>query len=197
LREANAERILRRRGTVGPEPRGDSAAAGTRAGERRLCQERAAVSVPALRRRTVPRGARERAQGIGAGVEVFGRKPGYDPKLDGIVRTEAIRLRARLEKYYADDGSRDPVVVIELPKGGYRPTLCTRPSCENDRGRPSVVERTEPPAVLSATHARAGRPEVVDCGHRCSRPACGDSRLGGHSSASAASETELIRTPGH
>jgi hypothetical protein len=155
LREANAERILRRRGTVGPEPRGDSAAAGTRAGERRLCQERAAVSVPALRRRTVPRGARERAQGIGAGVEVFGRKPGYDPKLDGIVRTEAIRLRARLEKYYADDGSRDPVVVIELPKGGYRPTLCTRPSCEN--APRSWKGRSPRPFSRRRTRERGGR----------------------------------------
>ena len=55
-------------------------------------------------------------------VEVFGRDPGYDPKLDGIVRTEAMRLRARLDKYYADEGSRDPL-VIELPKGGYRPVF--------------------------------------------------------------------------
>ncbi len=30
-------------------------------------------------------------------VEVFGRDPGYDPKLDGIVRTEAMRLRTRLD----------------------------------------------------------------------------------------------------
>lgn len=58
-------------------------------------------------------------------VEVFGRPPGYDPKLDGIVRTEAIRLRARLAKYYAAQGSGDPL-VIELPKGGYRPTFRQR-----------------------------------------------------------------------
>ena len=30
--------------------------------------------------------------------EVFGRQADYDPKLDAIVRTEAVRLRARLEK---------------------------------------------------------------------------------------------------
>ena len=35
------------------------------------------------------------------------RDAGYDPKLDAIVRTEAVRLRARLEKYYAGEGSRD------------------------------------------------------------------------------------------
>ena len=54
------------------------------------------------------------------GVEVFGRKPDYDPKLDAIVRTEAVRLRARLQKFYASEGSQDPL-IIELPKGAYRP----------------------------------------------------------------------------
>lgn len=53
-------------------------------------------------------------------VEVFGRKPDYDPKLDSIVRTEAGRLRARLVEYYAGEGRSDPL-VIELPKGGYTP----------------------------------------------------------------------------
>ncbi len=58
-------------------------------------------------------------------VEVFGRDPGYDPKLDGIVRTEAMRLRARLDKYYAAEGSQDPL-IIELPKGGYKPVFRQR-----------------------------------------------------------------------
>jgi TolB-like protein/Flp pilus assembly protein TadD len=55
-------------------------------------------------------------------VEVFDRKPDYDPKQYSIVRTEAGRLRARLAEYYAGEGSRDPV-VIELPKGGYVPAF--------------------------------------------------------------------------
>src|SRR5262245_43536961 len=55
-------------------------------------------------------------------VEGFGRKPEYDPKRDSIVRTEAVRLRARLSKYYAGEGSRDPV-IIELPKGAYKPVF--------------------------------------------------------------------------
>jgi hypothetical protein len=54
------------------------------------------------------------------GVEVFGRRPGYDPKLDSTVRTEAVHLRARLGKYYSSEGTQDPL-VIELPKGGYVP----------------------------------------------------------------------------
>lgn len=59
------------------------------------------------------------------GVEVFGRQPGFDPRVDGIVRTEAIRLRARLDKYYASEGHADPL-IIALPKGGYRPVILER-----------------------------------------------------------------------
>jgi TolB-like protein/Flp pilus assembly protein TadD len=51
-------------------------------------------------------------------VEVFGRSPDYNPKRDPIVRTEAARLRARLNEYYLSGGQSDPM-VIELPKGGY------------------------------------------------------------------------------
>jgi TolB-like protein/tetratricopeptide (TPR) repeat protein len=54
--------------------------------------------------------------------EVFGRKPDYDPKRDAIVRTEAGRLRARLNGYYATDGRSDRL-IIELPKGAYRPVF--------------------------------------------------------------------------
>jgi TolB-like protein len=54
------------------------------------------------------------------GVEVFGRRADYDPKLDSTVRSEAARLRARLRKYYLTEGSQDPL-GIELPKGGYVP----------------------------------------------------------------------------
>src|SRR6266550_1547779 len=43
-------------------------------------------------------------------VEVFGRKPDYDPRLDSIVRTEAGRLRARLTEYYVTEGSQDPCI---------------------------------------------------------------------------------------
>jgi TolB-like protein/Tfp pilus assembly protein PilF len=71
------------------------------------------------------------------GVEVFGREPGYDPKLDAIVRTEAIRLRTRLEKYYASEGSADPLIV-ELPKGGYKPSFRARPALQQEGKTPST-----------------------------------------------------------
>jgi TolB-like protein len=66
-------------------------------------------------------------------VAVFGRKPDYDPKLDAIVRTEAVRLRARLSKYYSDEGGGDPV-IIELPKGGYTPVFRQREADREELG---------------------------------------------------------------
>src|SRR6476469_9075747 len=55
-------------------------------------------------------------------MEVFGRGADHDPKQDSIVRTEASRLRARLNEYYLGDGKND-ALVIELPKGGYTPVF--------------------------------------------------------------------------
>jgi len=57
------------------------------------------------------------------GVEVFGRKPDFDPKLDSVVRTEAARLRARLAEYYGREGGPERGLVIEIPKGGYLPAF--------------------------------------------------------------------------
>jgi serine/threonine-protein kinase len=53
-------------------------------------------------------------------VEVFGRRPDFDSRLDPVVRTEAVRLRARLSEYYINEGKAD-ALIIELPKGGYVP----------------------------------------------------------------------------
>src|ERR1051325_6117304 len=72
------------------------------------------------------------------GIEVFGRKPGFDPQQDSTVRSEAARLRARLAEYYAGEGRGD-AVLIELPKGGYTPRFRqhetageTAPKTKND-----------------------------------------------------------------
>ena len=82
------------------------------------------------------------------GVEVFGRDPGYDPKLDAIVRTEAVRLRARLDKYYAAEGSADPL-IIELPKGGYKPVFRARPPLQTE-GKTRSTRNWWVAAVLAA-----------------------------------------------
>src|SRR5262245_2134593 len=76
-------------------------------------------------------------------IEVFGRPPSYDPKQDPIVRTEAIRLRARLSEYYLNGGKDDPL-VIELPKGGYVPVI--RPSERTPEiTSPPIAAHSEPP----------------------------------------------------
>ena len=56
------------------------------------------------------------------GVEVFQRQPGYDPKLDSVVRTSATRLRSKLLEYYSTEGQND-AVRIEYPKGSYVPII--------------------------------------------------------------------------
>jgi TolB-like protein len=77
------------------------------------------------------------------GVEIFGRAPDYNPKRDAIVRTEASRLRERLNEYYLDAGKDDPL-VIELPKGGYVPVI--RPSQRSPEiTSPLAIAQSEPP----------------------------------------------------
>jgi TolB-like protein len=74
------------------------------------------------------------------GVEVFGRRPDYDVRQDSIVRTEAGKLRARLAKYYAGEGAVGQV-VIELPKGGYRPVFRNAEVMKEETAAPSWPNR--------------------------------------------------------
>jgi serine/threonine-protein kinase len=59
------------------------------------------------------------------GVQVFGKEPSFDPRTDPIVRVQARRLRARLVRYYREEGQGDEL-VIDLPKGGYTPVFRRR-----------------------------------------------------------------------
>jgi hypothetical protein len=54
------------------------------------------------------------------GVQVFRKGTDFDPRTDTQVRTEASRLRGRLERYYATEGAADELWV-DLPKGHYVP----------------------------------------------------------------------------
>ena len=58
-------------------------------------------------------------------VEVFDRGPQFDPKADGVVRTQAGLMRRHLERYYASEGRHDPVLII-VPKGHYVPKFCAQ-----------------------------------------------------------------------
>ena len=52
------------------------------------------------------------------GISVFERPQDWDPKLDNIVRSEARRLRGKLEAYAASNDP-DETVRITMPTGGY------------------------------------------------------------------------------
>src|SRR6202023_2787540 len=56
------------------------------------------------------------------GVEIYGRPPTYDPRIDPIIRVEARRLRAKLCQFYEATEAQAPV-EIEYPKGSYVPSF--------------------------------------------------------------------------
>jgi hypothetical protein len=66
------------------------------------------------------------------GHRVFGRPAMYNTGEDSIVRTEARILRQRLERYFANEGVDEPI-VLEIPKGTYLPVFLRRerPSTEH------------------------------------------------------------------
>jgi hypothetical protein len=56
------------------------------------------------------------------GQAVFGRSQDYDSAVDGIVRSQASRLRRRLDLYFQQEGADEPV-RIAIPRGGYVPVF--------------------------------------------------------------------------
>jgi TolB-like protein len=58
-------------------------------------------------------------------VSVFRRAREFDPGADPIVRVQARRLRAKLERYYQADG-RDEPIRIDYPVGSYSPVFSRR-----------------------------------------------------------------------
>jgi hypothetical protein len=54
------------------------------------------------------------------GAAVFGKAPDYDSSIDGIVRTQASRLRHRLDQYFKEEGADEPLQIV-IPRGGYIP----------------------------------------------------------------------------
>ncbi|WP_158277326.1 hypothetical protein [Opitutus sp. ER46] len=91
------------------------------------------------------------------GVAVFGRPAAhYDPAIDPIVRVQMGRLRRRLQAYY--DHSVD-LVLIEVPKGGYRPVF-------QMRGTDVPLRRTGSSPASTA----ANRVAVLPFVNMCSEP---------------------------
>lgn len=73
------------------------------------------------------------------GIEVFRRRDSFDPRVDPIVRVEAGRLRLRLKQYYETEGKSDQL-IIEVPKGTYRPIFHYRRSCVAASDDPVTVQ---------------------------------------------------------
>ena len=55
------------------------------------------------------------------GAEMFGRPIDYDTANDAVVRVKANEVRRRLAQYYAEEGTEQDAVWIDLPTGSYVP----------------------------------------------------------------------------
>jgi hypothetical protein len=77
---------------------------------------------------------------INIGSRLFGRSD-YDSSVDGIVRSHASRLRQRLEQYFENEGSQEPIRLL-VPKGAYIPIFEVHPFEEQ------ILELTPAETVL-------------------------------------------------
>jgi len=105
--------------------------------------ERSIALLRFLVERTIDGDGAERLKEYTVGTDALGRAASFDPRTDPIVRAEASRLRGRLERYYADEGRADDL-IIELPKGTYVPRFVSRAA-------------TPAAAIASASSAPANR----------------------------------------
>src|ERR1035437_2734920 len=102
------------------------------------------------------------------GICVFNRPAGYDPGEDNIVRSYARLLRKRLDAYFANEGSNEPM-RITIERGGYVPTFHSKltlaqsvadsPPCAADGAHSS-----EPSGAAPGIHRQFGdeSPPIVD-----------------------------------
>jgi hypothetical protein len=67
------------------------------------------------------------------GINVFGRDPGYDPKIDPIVRVNARRLRKKLDLFYGQPEMAHAVRIL-FRKGTYVPAFEVIQSAEIQHG---------------------------------------------------------------
>ncbi len=130
------------------------------------------------------------------GVEHFKKQSGYDNSQDSIVRVNATRLRKKLRKYYATEGSSDPW-IIDLPTDGYRPRIYRRPV-------DVAPESASLPSALTETAGEpisAGEPNhdlIIDLTDRGYRPQihCGSVEVAPESpSMPATTPTEIAGEP--
>jgi adenylate cyclase len=98
-------------------------------------------------------GRSEKIKSYSIAVDVFGRNQSFDPTADPIVRIEATRLRSSLAAYYTGPGKHHRV-RINLPKGGYVPTIevVDVPNLDGTVTAPAIPETgTRPPIAIWIT----------------------------------------------
>jgi TolB-like protein/tetratricopeptide (TPR) repeat protein len=91
------------------------------------------------------------------GVQVFGKEASFDPRTDPIVRVQARRLRARLARYYREEGQTLDV-IIDLPKGGYVPVFKRREAMVPSRRSigAALVSRNTVAVLPFSDHSQRG-----------------------------------------
>lgn len=72
------------------------------------------------------------------GIKVFGRSPSYIRSQDNIVRVNATELRKRIDLYFASEGAHEPL-VLEIPRGGYKPVFHRRLPLAEALPSPNIV----------------------------------------------------------
>jgi hypothetical protein len=90
------------------------------------------------------------------GHAVFGRSLDYNSSIDGIVRTQASRLRQRLDLYFEQEGVNEPVRIV-IPRGSYVPVFQPRAH------KPQMIE--DQPEVKPAGSGTAPPELPVDRQH--------------------------------
>ncbi|NUQ29966.1 MAG: hypothetical protein HOQ35_15820 [Acidobacteriaceae bacterium] len=85
------------------------------------------------------------------GVNVFGRKPGYNSSEDSIVRSQARLLRQKLASFFKEEGASEPI-AIEIPKGHYLPVFKKR--LVSETGLPAVASALSLPSAVIAPESR-------------------------------------------
>ena len=93
------------------------------------------------------------------GSAVFGRPDFYDTAADNIVRVNATELRKRLEKYFAEEGAHEEL-VLEIQRGGYVPVIRRR----NPASAPAEPLPVPTPSTTEAAPLSLVPPPAADSG---------------------------------
>lgn len=103
-------------------------------------------------------GRADRLKEYSLAIDVFGRSPAFDPRVDSIVRVQASRLRNLLADYSSRSRATE-TVRIEIPAGGYvatfervapdTPTPRPRPTAEGEPPLPELARSADQPRAPS------------------------------------------------